>query len=239
MRKKDFKEALHFFTAYGKLYSLPVESNSIIPHASYSVSDELWEKILHFPGNHIFSIHNQETAAEDEWFKTGTGEMIELFSMMKMDTSFFKPTGKTSLQSYLSKFLQNQSVILVHNVHTTREDIDYAANLNLDLYWCMCPNANLYISGQLPDLDVFLNSDVTITLGTDSLASNHQLSIVDEMKTLKTHYPNLNLETMLKWATYNGAKALSIEQLMGSFAKNKKPGVNLLSDDLSSVKKLA
>ena len=115
--EERFQRSVGFFTAYSKLYSIPVESNSINPHAPYSVSEKLWEKIIHFPGNHLFSIHNQEAAEEDQWFRDKTGPMFSLYEKMKMDTTFFNPSGKSSLQTYLDKFLVNQSVILVHNVH--------------------------------------------------------------------------------------------------------------------------
>jgi cytosine/adenosine deaminase-related metal-dependent hydrolase len=65
-------------------------------------------------------------------------------------------------------------------------------------------------------------------LGTDSLASNHQLNILEEIKTLHHHFAQLKLETMLQWATINGAKALQMDNVLGSFEKGKKPGVILI-----------
>ena len=67
-----------------------------------------------------------------------------------------------------------------------------------------------------------------IVLGTDSLASNHQLSILEEMKTLQQHFPELKLAAMLQWATINGAKALQMDDTLGSFEKGKQPGVVLI-----------
>jgi aminodeoxyfutalosine deaminase len=233
-----FKRSVAFFAAYAKLYSIPVESNSIVPHAPYSVAEELWQKIIHFPGNHLLSIHNQETPAEDELFRTGSGGFLSLYEKMKMDVSYFRPSGKSSLQSWLHKFLPNQSVILVHNVHTTEGDIQYAKEGGKKLHWCLCPNANQYISRQLPPVELFVKHDLDIVFGTDSLASNNQLSIVAEMKTIRDHFPAIPVESLLKWATSNGAKALQVEQLLGSFEKKKKPGVALLSPDFTSVKKL-
>ena len=232
-----FQRSTGFFAAYANLYSIPVASNSITPHAPYSVSDELWEMILHFPGNQLLTIHNQETADEDEWFKYKTGSLQDMFAKMKMDTTSFQPSGKSSLQTYFPKFLANQAVILVHNVHTKREHIDFAKQSGIIHYWCFCPNANEYISGKLPAIDLFTESG-NIVLGTDSLASNHQLSILEEMKTIRKHYPGIELGTLLQWATLNGAKALQLQALMGSFEKGKKPGVLLIADNLETVKRL-
>jgi cytosine/adenosine deaminase-related metal-dependent hydrolase len=64
-----------------------------------------------------------------------------------------------------------------------------------------------------------------IVLGTDSLASNHQLSILEEIKTLQQHFASIPLQTMLQWATINGAKALQTDATLGSFEKGKTPGI--------------
>ncbi len=75
-------------------------------------------------------------------------------------------------------------------------------------------------------------------IGTDSLASNKQLSILEEIKTLKQYFPDLELPTLLQWATSNGAAALGMNDSLGSFEKGKKPGVLLVQEELSSVKRL-
>jgi cytosine/adenosine deaminase-related metal-dependent hydrolase len=94
-----------------------------------------------------------------------------------------------------------------------------------DLRWCLCPNANLYIGGQLPDVDLLMRYGSRIILGTDSLASNHQLDILEEMKTLQQHFGHLSTATLLQWATYNGAEALQLDGVLGEFAPGKQPGV--------------
>ncbi|HUR64869.1 MAG TPA: amidohydrolase family protein [Chitinophagaceae bacterium] len=243
--KQRFERSVEFFRQYARNYSIPVESNSIVPHAPYSVTDELWELIINFPGNHLLTIHNQETAGEDEWSGSKTGELTELYEKMNIDTTFYKPSGKSSLQTYLPKFLKNQTLILVHNVHTTEEDLLFCQLpiVHCQLYWCLCPNANLYITGQLPDIELLMKHDTDIVLGTDSLASNHQLSILEEIRTIQKYFPHIELETILKWATSNGAKALKMDSLLGSFdpptlSRRKKPGVVLVDNDLAAVKRL-
>src|SRR6185437_3156496 len=96
--------------------------------------------------------------------------------------------------------------------------------------FCLCPNANLYIENALPPVRLFLNNNCNIVLGTDSLASNHQLDILAEIKTIAKKFPEIKTETLLKWATINGAKALQMENEFGSFDKGKKPGVVLIEN---------
>jgi cytosine/adenosine deaminase-related metal-dependent hydrolase len=235
-----FNQAVDIFNAYAKQYSIPVASNSIVPHAPYSVSEELWQKIIYFPGNQLMTIHNQETEDENKLFLNKQGDFLKFYENFKIDSSFFQPAGKSSLQTYLSKFLSNQPVILVHNVHTSEEDLIYCQQsaFNGQLYWCLCPNANLFISGQLPDIELFEKYNSTLVLGTDSLASNHQLTIVAEMQTIKQHFPFTKMEKLLGWATINGARALQMDNILGSFEKGKKPGIVLCEAALSESKRL-
>lgn len=67
-----------------------------------------------------------------------------------------------------------------------------------------------------------------VVLGTDSLASNDCLSIWEEIKTLQHNCKGIALETLLKWATINGARALQMFDSLGSFEKGKRPGVLLI-----------
>ncbi|MEP7237885.1 MAG: amidohydrolase family protein, partial [Ferruginibacter sp.] len=100
---------------------------------------------------------------------------------------------------------------------------------------CLCPNANLYISNILPDVKMLMQHTDNIVLGTDSLASNDQLSILEEIKTLQNNFEALNLETLLKWATSNGAQALQMHDRLGSFEKGKQPGL-ILIDAVENLK---
>ena len=233
-----FQTGLEVFNRFAKEYSIPVESNSLVPHAPYSVSKPLWSLIQSFPGNHLLTMHNQETPAEDELFRQGTGAFLDLYRAIGFDPALFQPTGTSSLASVAGNFLNNQSVILVHNVCTTASDMQVAATASANFTWCLCPNANQYISQQLPDMTLFENMDEGVVLGTDSLASNHQLSILSEILTLRAQYQHLSLERLLRWATSNGAKALQLDSLLGSFEPGKKPGVLLLHDDLSEIHRL-
>jgi cytosine/adenosine deaminase-related metal-dependent hydrolase len=221
-------------------------ANSIVPHAPYSVSSDLFRLVAGFPGNHLLTIHNQENEAENAFFISGQGDFLRLYQAMGLDVSFWRGTGKRSLESFLPHFHPGQSLILVHNVATTAADlVNLAQPVNPgiaavnrhtpNLFFCLCPNANLYIGGQLPDIDLLRQQDRTIVIGTDSLASNHQLSILEEIKTIQRAFPHLPTPTLLEWATSNGARALQQEEALGNFLPGHQPGV-LLIDNLDGEK---
>lgn len=210
------------------------QNSSVVPHAPYSVSKELFQMINDLPDNRLLTIHNQESEAENELFKHKKGDLLRLYEKMKIDINSFLPSGKSSLQTWLPYFNNGQSVIMVHNVTTSAEDLGFikllTANSELSTFLCLCPNANLYISNTLPNVNLFLENQCTIVLGTDSLASNHQLNILEEIKTLQKNFSQIKLDSMLQWATLNGAKALQMEDVLGSFEKGKRPGVVLISN---------
>lgn len=206
---------------------------AFVPHAPYSVSDNLWQLMINsFKGNTI-SIHNQETAFENEFMEFGTGAFAELYENWYPGKNFYIPQHKKSLPSYFEKLYSAASIILVHNTFTLQSDIDFVKNHKVEnqrISFCLCPNANLYIEDRLPSVDLFLQNNLAIVLGTDSLASNHQLNILEEIKTLQKHFPHISTETYLKWATSNGAKALQMENRLGCFEKNTTPGIILIEN---------
>jgi len=236
MRFEKSKTILDTYNA-----SLLTHHSSLSPHAPYSVSPELFQLINNETTDQIITIHNQEVKEENDFFQLGEGDLLSLYKELDIDISFFRPSGKSSLQTFIPYIINGQSVILVHNVKTTKEDIEFAkqrttnkeqrtTNYQPPTYFCLCPNANLYISGTLPDVDLLINTTSNIILGTDSLASNHQLSIWEEIKTLQKNFPSLSMESLLQWATINGAKALGMERRLGSFEIGKQPGILLLQD---------
>ena len=67
-----------------------------------------------------------------------------------------------------------------------------------------------------------------ICLGTDSLASNHDLNVFEEAKCVHKLSPEIPLENILNWLTLQGAIALGIDDEFGSFSAGRKPGINLI-----------
>ncbi len=218
--KERFEAAEKVYNEFAK-----VGDASIVLHAPYSVSATLIELVNAISSGRITTIHNQECADENNLFRLGEGTFLHLFKAILNDTSFFKPSGKSSLQTYLPSLHHQEKIILVHNTFTSAEDIVCANSLSKELYWCLCPNANLYIEQTLPDIEMMMKKNCIIVLGTDSLASNHSLNILDEILTIQKLKPAISLEEKLKWATSNGAKALGMNTQLGSFQKGKKPGI--------------
>jgi cytosine/adenosine deaminase-related metal-dependent hydrolase len=217
--------------------------NSLVAHAPYSVSKELLEKITTSCSQEKkpTSIHNQESVSENNFFISKSGDILKLYSDLNISIDFFNSTCKTSLQSILNVLNTDNNTLLVHNTFTNAQDIEIANQIHKQLFWCLCPNANLYIENTLPNIELLLEMKCNLTLGTDSLASNANLSIIDEINTIKKYYPAIAIETLLQMATYNGAKFLGIENTFGSIKINNACGLNLITENRGrfEVKKIS
>ncbi len=223
------------------IYSEFVNNNlsaSLVPHAPYSVSEDLWQQLSPYFKGKVITIHNQETNFENELFLHGTGDLLRMYKKMGIDNSFYIPAKKTSLQTFFNRLAGATSAILVHNTFTRQADIDFVnenRQANQVISFCLCPNANLYIENTLPPVELLQRNNCLIVLGTDSIASNHTLDILEEIKTILNTFPAISLEKALQWATLNGAKALQLDEFFGSFDKGKKPGVVLI-ENVNEVK---
>lgn len=222
------------FDDYKAVYDAQSTANgnrkSAVPHAPYSVTPQLFQKINELNGDEdaTISIHNQETVHEDALFLNKTGDLLHFFNGFNLPLDGFQPTNTTSIHYAMQYMNPQQRTLFVHNTMTTPVDILAAQSWNDRVYWATCANANLYIENRMPFYKYFLENNARMTIGTDSLTSNWQLSVLEEMKAIAQYQSYVTFETMLRWATLNGAEALGFEADLGSIEVGKTPGLNLL-----------
>lgn len=220
---------------------------SCVPHAPYTVSPELFRLIAatNKEEDLTISIHNQETAHENAFFLNKTGGFVDFYGKFGFSIDHFQPTQKTSIHYAMEHMNPAYRTLFVHNTMTSTEDIKAAKQWSDKVYWATCPNANLYIENRLPNYRNFLDTQAKVCIGTDSLTSNWQISVLEEMRTISKYQSYVPLETLIRWATLNGAEALGFDNELGSFEVGKKPGINLLDthgenriDDKTTIRRL-
>ena len=213
-------------------------SSSLCAHAPYSTSPLSFRMVNEETAGRITTLHNQETAAENELYRTGSGDFLPFFRRLGYDASPMPVTGRSSLCSVLPHYDRGQTLLLVHNTFSSPDDLAFASawagRSGIDIVYCLCPNANLYIEGRLPSVADIMATGAPIVLGTDSLASNHDLCIASEMRTVLDRFPELRLETVLRWATYEGARALRLQDSLGTLEKGRRPGLVWLDSRLEA-----
>ncbi len=208
---------------------------AITPHSCYTMSPQLLARAAEEGLKSGFlSYHSQESPEEEELIISGTGALAENYKGRNLPTP--PVTGKPALLYFIERLLSfshkpvGGRIMLVHNVATNQESIDAALENLSEPFWTICPLSNIFIHRQLPPLDLMRKNNLSICLGTDSLSSNHILSMAEEIKCLHKHFPHIELNEILVWACLNGAKAIGFESELGSFEIGKKPGVVLLDN---------
>lgn len=230
------KNALTSVNQYDKVYNLlkpnAGSKKAKVPHAPYTVSKTLFENIRPTDASiQTISIHNQEMIHENQLFQSKIGGLVDFYKSFNIKLDQFDPINDTSIHWALPKMNPIHRTILVHNTICTSQDIQFAQQWSDNIFWATCPNANLYIENRLPCYKLFMDENAKMTIGTDSLTSNWQLSILEEMKTISKYASYVPFETILKWATINGAMALGFENELGSISVGKTPGLLALNNN--------
>jgi len=207
-----------------------------VPHSVYSVSLPLLRLLKEkSSSNRVTSVHFMETEGETELIEKRGGPLMEAY--IESGWLVSQPeTAASHSSAVLDEITPSGNLILVHNTYADRETIR-AVMKRRNLYWCLCPGSNMYIENTLPPLPLFLEEGCDIVIGTDSLASNRRLSILEEMRILQNHSPSVSLEEIVRWATINGARALGEEEAFGKIGPGMRPGLILLHNiDLLNMK---
>ena len=202
------------------------------PHACYTMSPELVTAVsVEGLKSGFLSFHSEETEEEEEMLKYGSGKMWE--NRVKAGMSVPPVTGKSSLLYFIDRLLQghpapfDEHILLVHECCMEQEGIDAVKAVMNHPFVAVCPLSNLFIHNALPPIDLMRRNGLKVCVGTDSLSSNDDLRIVDELFCLQRNFPEVPLGELFTWASRNGAEFLSKPEF-GTLEAGKKPGLVLV-----------
>ncbi len=197
-------------------------NTTITQHSLYSLNDKLFRQVAESKDDAPLSIHFMESPSELELFE-GRGALYEWYRRVGFECDFLHYGSPA--KRLISSVPHDRSVMLIHNCCVRREDVELILNhFTAPIYWVVCPQSNRFISGLKPPVELLQSMGCNICVGTDSLASNWSLSMVDELRAMD----NVPLVKRLDWATRQGAKALGFNHL-GDIAVGKRPHINILS----------
>jgi cytosine/adenosine deaminase-related metal-dependent hydrolase len=202
------------------------------PHACYTMSPELVTAVsVEGLKSGFLSFHSEETEEEEEMLKYGSGKMWE--NRRKAGMSVPPVTGKSSLLYFIDRLLAgrpapfDEHILLVHECCLDQEGIDAAKAVMNHPFVAVCPLSNLFIHNALPPIDLMRRNALKICVGTDSLSSNDDLNIVDELYCLQRNFPEVPLGELLTWASRNGAEFLAKPEF-GILEPGRRPGLVLI-----------
>jgi len=193
-------------------------------HAPYSVSPLLLQAIKSYNKKRkkLFCIHCAESIEEIKFLEKGEGPLLEFLKERGQWNENFVPPRVSPIKYLNSLKLLDEDTLLVHVIHIDEKDLEILKNTKPKI--CICLKSNLFIGVGIPRLKELLSAGLDVCIGTDSLASNDQISIWEEMKTIYTYYPDISPEEILKIATFKGAKVLGFDK-MGAILAGYNPNM--------------
>jgi cytosine/adenosine deaminase-related metal-dependent hydrolase len=190
-------------------------------HSPYTVSPDLFKRVqaLSCEGFPVLSIHVAESREESE-FLMGEGSMYDLLKERQFWNGEWVPPEKSPVQ-YLDRLgLLTPYTLCIHLVQISNADIEVLAKRRSKI--CLCPRSNHKLMVGSPPVEKLVRRGLRIALGTDSLASNDDLSVLREMVAIKEIAPSIAPGEILKMGTINGAITLAMGEYLGSIEKGKK-----------------
>jgi aminodeoxyfutalosine deaminase len=188
----------------------------ISPHTLYTCGPGLLRSLAQLGERRgiPLALHLAESGAEMEFLASGGGEVAtRLYPAVGKDVSFFRGLG-SAIPSYLrSVGILREGLVLVHNVHLSRGDIDDLRAGGAT--FVLCPRSNAAHRNGTPDVTHFVDAGIPFALGTDSLGSVSSLSMWEEMRTAAGTYRGEGIgedlfRTLFRASTENGARALGL-----------------------------
>lgn len=194
-------------------------------HACYSTSPGLIRKAKEWSRarERVFSMHVAEHEEELEFVRNGTGVCRQILEALGRWVPTWVPP-KSSPIAYLDSLgVLDSRTLLVHAVHLTDADWEIVAARRCSV--CFCPRSNQNLNSGRANVEKALGMGIPVSLGTDSLASNTDLSLFPEADCLLEKTPGLPPESVLSMMTMGGAAALKQEHRFGSLEPKRSSAI--------------
>ncbi len=195
------------------------------PHSPYSVSPQLIQAVFSIAKDNKLPLvmHIAETKEELEFISKGEGAFRELLEDLDKWEPEWKPPKMTPIK-YLNTLGFLKCITGIHLNYIDKDDIEIVKKNNMSVVYCPRSNEWFERKGTYP-LMKFLEKGINVAIGTDSLASNTSLNMFDELVLIKKQFPGIKDGTLLQMATINGARALGLENDVGSLETGKEADI--------------
>jgi 5-methylthioadenosine/S-adenosylhomocysteine deaminase len=205
----DADDYLHKgLAARDEMSELGCITTCLAPHAPYTVSDKTFEKVLTYAGQLDLNIHTHLHETHDE--------------IVQSEMQY----GVRPIHRLAGLGLLGPNLVAAHGVHLTQTEIELLAEQGCHI--AHCPTSNLKLASGIAPVVSLLGQGVNVGLGTDGAASNNLLDLFGEMRLAALLAKGLsgNAEALPAWqalemATINGARALGMEDEIGSLETGK------------------
>lgn len=214
----DLLEHLSGCESTGEVAQVALGASS---HAPYSVHWQLHNQICEaaIAMNAPVAMHLAETEAERQLLESLTGDFVGLLQEFGVwDPASFAP--RRSIKAFLGRLSQAPRSLVVHGNYLTDDELDIVGR-NKSMSVVYCPRTHDFFGHKAYPLGKMRERSINVAVGTDSRASNPNLSLFHELKMVAQKYSTLSVNEVLEMGTINAAAALGIDDRFGTLAEKK------------------
>lgn len=193
----------------------------ISPHAPYTVEPDALHTCADLAARNRLplSIHVAETPGEEEFTRERTGPFADFLAQLGLWDEDIPISRCSPVELLAAAGLLTPSTILAHANYASNSDIALIAESGASV--AFCPRTHAAFGHAAHRLRDMLATGINVCLGTDSLASNPSLSILDEVRFLWSAHNDILPDQLLAMATLHGARALKLDSRIGSLSAGK------------------
>jgi cytosine/adenosine deaminase-related metal-dependent hydrolase len=193
------------------------------PHAPYTVGPDLLRKVCELSAAERVPVamHLAESREELELLRTHQGPLVDVLARLGAWHPDSLPLGLAPID-YLQLLATAHRALVIHGNYFDRDEFEFLAAHRDRMSLVYCPRTHAYFGHDPYPLAGMLTAGAHVAVGTDSLASNPDLSILSELRHIARHHPNLSRDAILRMGTLSGAEALGLAEKLGSITPGKR-----------------
>ncbi|MFL5498516.1 MAG: amidohydrolase family protein [Gemmatimonadaceae bacterium] len=200
-------------------------SLGVSPHAPYTVSDPLYAAAAKFARSLRLplAMHIAESEPEHDLVTKGTGDFADRWTRRGIPATRRARSPIALLEKHDAL---GSDALLIHCVRV--DDADIATIARHDCSVAHCPASNAKFGHGIAPLLPLVDAGVRVGIGSDSVASNNRMDILDEARlavlihrAATTRHDTFGAHQALELATIGGARALRIDSRVGSLEVGK------------------